>query len=78
MIKRGLKAFKKGWMKFAAVMAVVNTNILMFIIYFIFVPFFSLIRLTDPLRKRWKKDIDSYWSDKEPVDTSLEGMGKLY
>jgi len=78
MIKRIWKAIVKGWKAFAMFMAKVNTFLLMFLIYFLIVPFFSLWRLKDPLRVKLKKDMESYWMDKKPLDTSVEGMKKLY
>ena len=78
MIIRFLKAVYAKWMALAHVMGIFGTFVFMSIIYFIFVPLFSLVRFSDPLKLKWKKDDPSYWLDKTPIDTSIEGMKRLY
>jgi hypothetical protein len=55
----------------------VQTFILMTIIYFLIVPFFSLVRFSDPLKLKLKKKSTSYWETKKEIDTSLEKMKQL-
>jgi hypothetical protein len=69
--------FISKWKKFANKVARVQTVILMSIIYFLIVPFFSLIRLSDPLKKKIKKKCDSYWEPKKDIDISIDNMKRL-
>ncbi|MGD2087522.1 MAG: hypothetical protein PVH61_15155 [Candidatus Aminicenantes bacterium] len=50
---------------------------MMTIIYFLIVPIFSLVRFSDPLKLRLKKNAISYWETKKEIDTSLEKMKQL-
>ena len=65
------------WKRFANFMGRIQTFILMTIIYFLIVPFFSLMRFSDPLKLKLKKESATYWEPKKPVDTSLERMRQL-
>jgi hypothetical protein len=69
--------FISKWKKFANKVARVQTVILMSIIYFLIVPFFSLIRFSDPLKIKIKKKRDSYWEPKEEIDISVDNMKHL-
>ncbi len=73
-----LKFLYAKWMDFAHFMGKIGTFVFMSVIYFIFVPLFSLVRFKDPLKLKIDKNAESYWLDKEPLDTSIEGMKKLY
>jgi hypothetical protein len=69
--------FLSKWKRFANRMGRIQTFILMTIIYFLIVPFFSLVRFSDPLKLKLKKKSTSYWETKKEVDTSLEKMKQL-
>jgi hypothetical protein len=69
--------FLSKWKRFANRMGRVQTFILMTIIYFLIVPIFSLVRFSDPLKLRLKKNFTSYWETKKEIDTSLEKMKQL-
>ncbi len=71
------KKFVKKWKRFAFKLARFQTNVMMTVIYFLFVPIFSLIRFTDPLKLRLKKNASTYWEPKKEIDTSLERMKQL-
>jgi hypothetical protein len=69
--ERLMKAFFKklfeGWKKFAEKLAVVQTKIILFIIYFIFfgiISLFAFILRQDLLNKRLAP-VKSYWKKKE-------------
>jgi len=71
------KGFKEKWMKFANKVARVQTIVIMTVIYFLLVPFFSLIRLWDPLKLRLKKTADSYWEPKGNKAFSIDDMRNM-
>jgi hypothetical protein len=64
----------RAWKNFAHKIARAQTWFLMFIIYFLIVPFFNILRFRDPLKLRLQKKAGSYWETKKKLDTSLEGM----
>lgn len=68
----------KAWKNFGHKIAKAQTWLLMFIIYFLIVPFFNIIRLRDPLKLRLDEKAGSYWEKKKKLDTSLEGMKLPY
>ncbi|MCI0707147.1 MAG: SxtJ family membrane protein [Ignavibacteriae bacterium] len=64
----------RWWMKFAYVLAIVNTTILLTLVYILLIGPFSLVtRLfgKDLLKHRLLKS-GSFWMPKEPVQNSLE------
>jgi hypothetical protein len=69
--------FIAKWKRFAYKVAKVQTFVLMSIIYFLIVPFFSLVRLSDPLKIKIKKKTDSYWEPKKEMDVSIDRMKNL-
>lgn len=73
-----ISKFFKAWKNFAHKIARAQTWVLMFIIYFLVVPFFNILRFRDPLKLRLKKKADSYWEKKKQLNTSLEGMKLPY
>ncbi|MBN2134617.1 MAG: hypothetical protein JW737_02705 [Acidobacteria bacterium] len=77
MLKKIFSPLWKGYLAFGHFMAPKITFLLVSIIYFIFVPIFSLIRFTDPLKMKLQEG-GSYWLEKKPIDTSINGMKRLY
>lgn len=69
--------FLVKWKQFANRLGKIQTFILMGIVYFLLVPFFSLIRFADPLKLKLDKKSASYWEPKKEIDTSLEKMKQL-
>ena len=58
----------KKWLKIAHTIGKFNTQILLFMVYLlIFIPVGILMRLMgkDPLKKKWAKDLPSYWEEHE-------------
>lgn len=50
-------------------LGVLNTNVLMVLVYVLMLPLASFIRFRDPLRKRLHGD--TFWEDRKPADRSL-------
>lgn len=69
-MKAFLSRIWAGWKKVAHAMGVFNTYLLLSVLYFLFIPFFSLVRFSDPLSKRL--GAASYWRDRKPVPDTLE------
>ena len=66
--RAGLKTLYDLWMKFAAVLAWINTRILLVIMfYLVFTPTGFIMRLfgADPLDLKMDKNKNSYWIKKE-------------
>jgi hypothetical protein len=59
------------WMTGAMYLGMAATTILLSVLFVILLPFFSLIRLADPLRLRMKSS-GSYWEDPTPHEATLE------
>jgi hypothetical protein len=67
----------RKWKRVTQRIAAGQTFILISLMYFLIIPFFSLIRLSDPLKIKPDKKSKSYWEPKKTVDTSINGMKKL-
>ncbi len=65
-----------GWMIFGACLGVVVTAVLLTVLFFLFLPFFGLIRLSDPLRRRM--GANSYWEPHRPHEATLERMARMF
>lgn len=60
------KAFKKGWMTFAHGLGVVNTTILLSVVYFIFVGIYAVIaKIIKVVLFPFRKKQSSYWISKQ-------------
>jgi len=64
------------WMTVASWMGRVLFPVFLTVLYFVVLPVFSLIRFSDPLRLRLKKD-GSYWEPHQPHEPTLERMHRL-
>ncbi|MBI1851151.1 MAG: hypothetical protein HYR85_12480 [Planctomycetes bacterium] len=64
------KRFVKGWKAFWHPVGKVQTIILLSVLFFVILPFFSPIRFKDPLRKRLGGP--SFWIKRKPVVLDLE------
>ncbi|MBF8248748.1 MAG: hypothetical protein HW374_1548 [Bacteroidetes bacterium] len=68
------------WMKFAHVLAVVNTTLLLTIVYVVLIGPMSLVAWVlrkDPLRHR-TENLSSFWQPKEHTSTTLEQSRHLF
>ena len=61
------------WMTGAMYLGTAVTTILLTVLFVVFLPIFSLIRLKDPLRRKLKST-GSYWEDHTPHEATLERM----
>jgi hypothetical protein len=74
-------AFFARWMKFAEVLGLISTTIILSIFFFlILTPVGLVARLfrKDPLDLDWKRRRQTYWVDREPVEPTLERYEKQY
>ena len=62
--------FLKGWKAFWSPVGKFQTIVLLSVIYFLITPIFSLVRFSDPLKKRLSGD--SFWTRRRPIDPNLE------
>lgn len=72
-----LKKIWAGWKRFAHRVAAVQTYILITLLYGLIIPFFSLIRLGDPLRLR-TKSCTSFWIERPKREPGLEQVRQQF
>lgn len=66
ILKKIWNVIKKGWMKFAHVVGVVNTTILLTILYFVIVGIYSIItRIISFIALPFRKKTATYWISRE-------------
>jgi len=71
------RPFYVGWMTFASALGWLMTNVILSLLYFLFLPVFSLIRLRDPLRFRLTPGA-SYWEPHRAPEPTLERMSRMF
>jgi hypothetical protein len=79
-MKRFLSLIWLGWKKFAHVLGIINTHILLSLTYFVIIAVasvFSRMFGADFLDRRMKKK-PTYWSDREPVEVSMEACRRQF
>ncbi len=64
------------WKRVARVIGYYQTKILLTIIYFLVIPFFSLIKFKDPLRKA--KTAGSMWSSRRQKEDLTESFRRMF
>jgi len=67
-----LKKLKAGYMAALRPIAMLMTWVWMILIYFLVIPFFTPIKLKDPLRKNLSSDSTSYWCKRTQVPQTIE------
>ena len=66
------------WMSIAVPIGIVVSTILLSILFFLFLPLFSLVvRLGDPLRKKLHTG-ETYWEDYKPHEATLERVKRPF
>ena len=60
------------WMSVASCIGTVVTFVLLSVLFLVLLPFFSLIRLKDPLRMNLLGSGESYWEDHRHHESTLE------
>jgi hypothetical protein len=67
------RAVYVAWMMMVVPIGIIMSTVIMTLIFAIVLPFFSLIRLSDPLRKTLHKE-GTYWEDAKPYEPTIERM----
>ena len=71
----------RGWMKFAHVLAVVNTTILLTVVYVVLIgPIALIMKLlrNDPLEQSPSQDDQSFWKRKDTVNHTLSDSKRQF
>lgn len=71
------RAVYVAWMSAAMLIGRVMTPLLLTVLFLLVLPWFSLIRLGDPLRKKLRRT-GSYWEDCKPYPSTLERMQRPF
>lgn len=77
MLKRAhnlLKLLYAYWMKFAKVLATVNSFIILFIFYFVIIGVYALVGKIFRFFTQKNNTVDSFWSPKEKLGEGLEDL----
>lgn len=67
------RAVYVGWMMMVVPIGIMMSTIVMTLVFAIVLPVFSLIRFSDPLRKKLHKE-GTYWEDAKPYEPTIERM----
>ncbi len=67
-------ALYKGWMAFAKVLAIVNTTVILTLVYLVLIgPSWLIMKLLGKdLLDRRMPEVPSYWKEKAPLEHTLE------
>jgi len=68
----------EGWKKIAHKLGVIQTNILLTVLYFLIIPIFALIAGKKRLRLKLDPAATSYWEDVKPLSNSIEDAGRPF
>jgi hypothetical protein len=68
----------EGWKKIAHKLGVIQTNILLTVVYFLILPIFALIAGRKRLRLKLDPTSASYWEDVKPLSNSIEDAGRPF
>lgn len=66
-----------GWMSVAVAIGMVVTPVLFTVLYFLILPIFTLVRLTDPLHVKIGRQ-ETYWEVPKPYEPTLERMRRPF
>lgn len=81
LVPSALTPIYKGWLKFAALLAWVNTRLILGLTFFlVFTPLGILMRLLgkDLIKERWEAKATSYWIEKEKIPFDRTRYEKQY
>ena len=65
------------WMTGAMYIGTIVTTVMLTVLFFLLLPIFSLVRLSDPLRLKWHPR-ESYWEKPSPHEATLERTGRPF
>jgi hypothetical protein len=71
-----LKLIWEKWKLFARVLGKIQTVIWLSLVYFLLIPFFSLLRFKDPLSKKMGKE--SYWQPFKSRPVTIENFRQMF
>ncbi|MDH3198918.1 MAG: hypothetical protein OEO21_11835 [Candidatus Krumholzibacteria bacterium] len=79
-MKKVLSLVWRGWKKFAHVLGIVNTKILLTVSYFVIIALVSIISkiLRADLIDRRLRPQPSYWHDREPLSANLDSCRRQF
>lgn len=73
------KTLYRGWCRFGHALGVINTTIVLTIVYWLVLPLFALSRFSDPLAiRRSRGKNSSYWSPSATPKSSLEDLYRMF
>lgn len=67
-----------GWMSTAMVIGTIMSVVMLSVLFIVFLPIFSLIRLSDPLRMKLAPPGASYWEDHVHHESTLERTARPF
>lgn len=67
-----LRALGRGFLTYGHVMSMWITFLMMSVVYWLILPFFTFLKLGDPMRTRFDEQTGSYWDDWRGVDQTVE------
>jgi hypothetical protein len=76
ILPRAGRYIHRVWMGLGRGLGMVMTTVLLTALFFLFLPFFQFIRLSDPLRRRL--GADSYWEPHRSQEPTLERMARPF
>ncbi len=68
----------EGWKKIAHKLGIINTYILLTVMYFLVIPVFALMAGKKRLRLKLKPDAKSYWEDVKPLSNTMEDASRPF
>lgn len=79
-MKKVLSLLWTGWKKFALVLGIVNTKILLTLTYFIIIALPAIVTrlFRKDLLDRRMKPRESYWHEREPLDVTPETVRRQF
>ena len=73
-----LRALGRGYLSFGKVFSRIITFLIMTILYWLVLPFFSFLRLGDPLKESLQPKNGTYWLEKKRVPETLERFARPF
>ena len=75
----GAKPVYIVWMTVGIKIGTVMTAVMLTVLFLLLLPLFSIIvRLGDPLRKKLKRSVSTYWEDYKKHEATLERVGRPF
>lgn len=68
----------EGWKKIAHKLGIINTYILLTVVYFLVIPVFALIAGKKRLRLKLEPGAASYWEDVKPLSNTMKDASRPF